>query len=142
MPITNPQKALLHVIKTKLGWDEDLYRQILVRIAGVTGSTELEREGFDALMGFADYCGFRPMAKGAPRYGNRPGMATFAQLELIRELWRELHHQSECDDDALTGWLAKYHKVDHMRFLTLEGARNAIVGLKARKARPAKAKAA
>ena len=41
-------------------------------------------------MGFFEYCGFRPLGKGAPRYGKRPGMATFAQLELIRELWREV----------------------------------------------------
>ena len=142
MPITKPQITLLHVVKAKLGWSDDLYRQVLVRIAGVTSATELDRAGFDAIMGFADHCGFRPLAKGVSRYGNRPGMATFAQLELIRELWRELHHQAECDDAALTGWLKKFHKVDHMRFLTLEGARKAIVGLKAWKARPAKAKAA
>ncbi|MBK8441739.1 MAG: hypothetical protein IPL38_20320 [Rhodobacter sp.] len=63
------------------------------------------------------------MGKGAPRYGNRPGMATYAQLELIRELWRELHEQRQCDDAALAGWPLKYHKVHSMRFLTMDGAR-------------------
>ena len=90
-------------------------------------------------MGFAEYCGFRPLGKGAPRYGNRPGMATFAQLELIRELWREVHGQRECDDEALAGWLRKYQKVDSLLFLTLDGARKAITALKAWKARPSKA---
>jgi len=142
MPITNAQKTLLHVVKSKLGWEDDLYRQVLVRVAGVTSSVDLDREGFDAIMGFADYCGFRPLAKGAPRYGVRPGMASFAQLELIRELWREVHGQPVCDDAALTGWLKKWHKVEHMRFLTADGARKAITGLKAWKARPAKPKAA
>lgn len=71
-----------------------------------------------------------------PRYGDRPGMATYAQLELIRERWRELHEQRECDDAALGGWLRKYHKVHSMRFLTLDGARKAITALKAWKARP------
>ena len=66
-------------------------------------------------------------------------MATFAQLELIRELWRELHDQAACDDEALTGWLLKYHKVSSMRFLTLEAARKVIVALKAWKARPRRA---
>jgi len=142
MTITNPQRALLHVVKAKLGWTEEVYRQVLVRIAGVTSSTDLDRAGFDAIMGFADYCGFRPLAKGAPRYGDRPGMASYAQLDLIRELWREVHGQKTCDDAALAGWLLKYLKTEHMRFLTLDGARKAITALKAWKARPAKPKAA
>lgn len=138
MTISRQQKAILHVAKTKLGWDDDCYRLALVRIAGVTTSKDLDQDGFEATMGFAEYCGFRPLAKGAPRYGNRPGMATFAQLELIRELWRELHDQATCDDEALTGWLLKYHKVSSMRFLTLDVARKVIVALKAWKARPRK----
>ena len=137
MTISKPQKAILHVAKAKLGWDEETYRQVLVRIAGVTSSTGLDQDGFSAVMGFAEYCGFRPLGKGAPRYGDRPGMATFAQLELIRELWRELHHARDCDDDALLGWLRKYHKVDSMRFLTMESARKAITGLMAWKRRAA-----
>lgn len=139
MTLTNPQKAILHVAKAKLHWDDETYRMVLVRIAGVTTSKDLDQDGFAAVMGFAEYCGFRPLAKGAPRYGNRPGMATYAQLELIRELWRELHDQATCDDEALTGWLLKYHRVSSMRFLTLEAARKCIVALKAWKARPRRA---
>ncbi len=137
--ISQAQKSILHVAKVKLGLDDDLYRQALVRIAGVTSSTELDQPGFEAVMGFFEYCGFRPLGKGAPRYGNRPGMATFAQLKLIRELWREVHDTVECDDAALMGWLRKYHKVDSLRFLTLDGARKSITALKAWKARPRRA---
>lgn len=136
MTISKAQITLLHVAKGKLGWDDALYRSALVRIAGVTSSTELDREGFEAMMGFAEYCGFQPLAPGAPRYGNRPGMATFAQLELIRELWREVHGARACDDEALMGWLRKWFKVDSMRFLTRDLARKIITALKAWKARP------
>jgi hypothetical protein len=136
MTLSRPQKTILHVAAAKLKWDEDTYRAVLVKIAGVTTSNDLDQAGFEAVMGFADYCGFRPLGKGAPRYGNRPGMATYAQLELIRELWRELHDQATCDDEALTGWLLKYHKVSSMRFLTLDAARKVITALKAWKARP------
>ena len=135
MTLSKPQKAILHVAKAKLGYDDELYRQVLVRIAGVTSSTDLDQGGFEAVMGYFEYAGFRPTANGAPRYGNRPGMATFAQIELIRELWRELHRDRQCDDAALLGWLLKYHKIDSLRFLTLEGARKVIVGLKSWKAR-------
>lgn len=51
MTISKPQKTLLHVVKAKLGWDDDLYRQILVRISGATSSTELDQDGFAAVMG-------------------------------------------------------------------------------------------
>ncbi|MFN3721885.1 MAG: regulatory protein GemA [Paracoccaceae bacterium] len=136
MTLTRPQISLIHVAKSKLGWDDDTYRQVLVRIAGVTTSKDLDQEGFEAVMGFADWCGFKPLGKGAPRYGDRPGMATFAQIELIRELWREVQGARICDDAALGGWLLKYHKVHSMRFLTLDGARKVITALKAWKARP------
>lgn len=139
MTLSRQQTAILHVAADKLKWDDDTYRMALVRITGCTTSKDLDQEGFEAMMGFMDYCGFRPLAKGAPRYGNRPGMATFAQLEPIRELWRELHDQDVCDDEHLTGWLLKYHKVSSMRFLTLDVARKVIVALKAWKARPKRA---
>jgi len=139
MSISRPQTSILHVAKQKLKWDDETYRVVLVRIAGVETSKDLDQGGFEAAMGFAEYCGFKPLEKGAPRYGNRPGMATYAQLELIRELWRELHDRETCDDEALTGWLLKYHKVSSMRFLTLEAARKCIVALKAWKARPRRA---
>lgn len=137
MTISNPQKAIIHVAKTKLGWDDETYRQVLVRIAGVTSSTELDQDGFEAIMGFASYCGFHPLGKGAPRYGDRPGMASYAQLELIRELWREVHHARECDDPALLGWLRKFFKVDSMRFLTKASGQKAITAQKAWKSRAA-----
>ena len=142
MGLSKPQKAILHVAKAKLHWTDDTYRAVLVRIAGVTSSTELDQGGFEAVMGFAEYCGFRPLSAGAPRYGNRPGMATFAQLELIRELWREIHGAAVCDDEALAGWMKKYQKIDSLRFLTMDGARKVITAFKAWKARPAKPKAA
>lgn len=134
--ISNSQKALLHVAKGKLRMDDDTYRQVLVRIAGVTTSKDLDRPGFEAVMGFFEYLGFQPIDNTAPRYGERPGMASFAQIELIRDLWREIHRDRACDDDALAGWLRKYQKVDSLRFLTADGARKVITAFKAWKARP------
>lgn len=139
MTLSRPQTSILHVAAAKLKWDDETYRMVLVRIAGVTTSKDLDQAGFEAVMGFMQFSGFQPLTKGAPRYGNRPGMATFAQLELIRELWRELHDQETCDDEALTGWLSKYHKVSSMRFLTLDAARKTIVALKSWKSRPRRA---
>lgn len=137
MSLTRPQTTILHVAKSKLCLDDETYRQVLVRVAGVTTSKDLDNAGFQAVMGFFDYAGFRPTGKGAPRYGNRPGMGSFAQLELIRELWRELHHEAEVNEEALAGWLLKYHKVHSMRFLTVDAARKVITALKSWKSRAA-----
>ena len=76
MTINQRQIALLHVVKAKLAREEETCRQVLVRSAGVTASTDLDRAGFEAIPGLADCCGFRPLAKGAPRHGDRPGMAS------------------------------------------------------------------
>lgn len=139
MAMSKAQTTILHVAKSKLGIDDDTYRQVLVRIAGVTSSKDLDNSGFLAVMGFFEYSGFTPTAKGkgTPRYGNRPGMASFAQLELIRELWRELHRDTVTNDEALAGWLLKFHKVHSLRFVTAEAARKIITGLKAWKSRAA-----
>jgi phage gp16-like protein len=137
MTLSKPQITILHVAKSKLALDDDTYRQVLVRVAGVTSSKDLDNDGFQAVMGYFDYAGFRPTGRAAPRYGNRPGMASFAQLELIREVWRELHHEAEVNEEALAGWLLKYHKVHSLRFLTAEAARKVITALKAWKSRVA-----
>ncbi|ARE38352.1 hypothetical protein RGUI_0211 [Rhodovulum sp. P5] len=137
MALSSKQTALIKVATTKLGMPDAVYRSALVEIAGVTTSKDLDAEGFDALIGWFQYLGFEPGTPRGKDYGSRPGMATFAQIELIRELWREIHGASDCDDAALLGWLRKFHKVDSMRFLTMEGARKAITGLKAWKRRAA-----
>lgn len=136
MILTRPQTAILHVAKGKLRMDDDTYRQVLVRIAGVTTSKDLDRSGFEAVMGFFEYLGFQPIDNSAPRYGERPGMASFAQIELIRDLWREIHRDRFCDDEALASWLRKYRQVDSLRFLTADGARKVITAFKAWKTRP------
>lgn len=80
---------------------------------------------------------FRPL-----RHGNRPGVATFVQLERGRELWREIHRDRECADEALTGRLRKDQKVDSLHLLTSEGGRKTIAAIKAWKVRLAKPRAA
>ncbi len=139
MKISKRQKALLHVAKTKLGWDDDLYRLALVRLAGVTSSTELDQEGFDAVMGFCERMGFDPIRRTGPDYGARPGFASRSQCELIRALWEEW--AGAPDAPGLETWLRRTFKVDSLRFLTVADAPKAITALKAMKARQAAAAA-
>lgn len=134
MQISRKQLALVHVAKTKLGLSDNEYRSALVHISGVPSSKELDKEGFEALMGFFEYLGFAPLAKGGPDYGKRPGMASFAQIELIRALWAEYTQHAYRDEDELNKWLLRYFKVSSLRFLTMDKARKTITALKAMKA--------
>ena len=141
MPLSNSQNRIMHVAKAKLNLSDEAYRSSLVHIAGVTSSTELDQGGFEAMMGFFDYLGFKPLQKSGPNYGSRPGMASFAQIELIRALWREWTGQAwgVIDDSGLNTWVKRVFKVDSLRFLTATQAPKVITALKAMKAHKARA---
>tara|TARA_R110000787_G_scaffold62754_1_gene141725 strand:- start:26 stop:433 length:408 start_codon:yes stop_codon:yes gene_type:complete len=135
MTLTNKQKAILHVAKGKLNLSDNQYRAALVQIAGATSSTELDQAGFEALMGFFEYLGFAPLTTRGADYGDRPGMATFAQIALIRDLWAE--YTNGTGEDALNKWLLRTFKVSSLRFLKKVCAQKAITALKAMKSRAA-----
>ena len=77
MRVTHRQRKLLQFARRKLGLDEAAYRDALVTLAGVTSSTDLEREGFEVMMGYFEYLGFQPLRSG-PDFGKREGMASYA----------------------------------------------------------------
>lgn len=133
MAMTNKQLAVLHVAKSKLGLSDNQYRAALVDIAGVTSSKELDKAGFEALLGFFEYLGFAPLKVRGADYGDRPGMASFAQIELIRALWAE--HTKATDEGALNKWMQRFFHTSSLRFLTSEKAGHVITALKQMKRR-------
>lgn len=135
MTLSNKQKAVLHVAKSKLKLTDAQYRSALVQIADATSSTELDQGGFEAMMGFFEYLGFAPMVSRGADYGSRPGMASFAQIELIRVIWSE--YTNGADEDALNKWLLRSFKVSSLRFVTKPAAQKAIAALKHMKRRSA-----
>ena len=141
MPLSNSQNRILHVAKAKQNMPDEEYRSSLAEIAGVTSSTELDHAGFEAMTGFFDWIGFKPPQKSGPNYGNRPGISSLAQIELIRVLWREWTGQvlGAVDETGLTTWVKRVFKVDSLRFLTALQAPNVITALKAMKAHKARA---
>ena len=120
MTISKAQITILHVAKAKLAMDDDTYRSVLAKCAGVTSSTKLDVAGFTAVMGFFEYCGFTPRSATGANYGNREGMATYAQLELIRTLWLETTQMQTLDEPAMNKWLVRCFKVSSLRYLTKE----------------------
>ncbi|MFN3970887.1 MAG: regulatory protein GemA [Gemmobacter sp.] len=141
MTITSRQIAFIKVAVKQLGLSDSVYRSALAQIAGVTSSTELDREGFEALVGYFEYLGFRPMEAKGPDYGKREGMASWAQIELVRNLWWE-YTRRKAGEAELNKWLLSKWRISSLRFMTKDMAPKVITALKAMKARPAKDKAA
>lgn len=136
MTISKKQKAILHVARHKLGLSDDTYRLALAKIASVTSSNDLDQEGFEAVMGFFEHCGFRPLIADGPSFGHRPGFASPAQVELIRSLWKE-YTRGAAGEDELNKWLLRCFKVSSLRFLKKEVAPKTITALKAMRSRAA-----
>lgn len=133
MSISIKQIRLLHVAKSKLGLTEQEFRAALVEVCGVTSVKELDQNSFDALMGLFEYLGFKPLAAKGPDYGSRPGMASFAQVELIRVIWTEWAGTDV--ENGLSVWLERFFGISSLRFLTARDAPKVITALKAMKAR-------
>lgn len=133
MTINNRQKALLHVAKGKLRMSDNEYRSCFMYLAGVESSADLDQDGFEAIMVFFDWRDFRSLVAEGPPYGNRPGMATFAQLELIRCLWRK-YARGAAGEDELNTWLLDKFRLSSLSFVDMKTARKMIAALKAMKA--------
>lgn len=122
------QLGLLRVAKAKLALDEESYREILERFGGSRSGADLDREGFAAVMVRFQQLGFVSTSQKRG-YGERAGMASTAQLEMIRDLFGRL--SGDPDPDHLAAWLEKYHKVSSLRFVTVGKAGQIITALKA-----------
>lgn len=119
--------AQIHIAKKDLGLDDETYRAVLAREAGVESSKDLDREGFAAVMDYFNRCGYRsPYMKET--YGRRRGMASPSQVKLIRALWREWSGSD--DEAALNRWIERFYHVTTLRFLKPDKAGQAITGLK------------
>ncbi len=137
MSINRKQLTLIHVARRKLELSDEVYRTALAQVAGVTSSAELDQDGFDAMMGLFEYMGFCPTQAQGQNFGKREGMASFAQIELIRALWREYTRRRYDGEAELNKWLERCFKVSSLRFLSIGDGRKAITALKAMKARAA-----
>lgn len=152
--ISRQQIALIHVAAHQLGMGDADYRALLVRAAGVRSASGLDAAGFVAVMRRFEALGF---AKGKarragvpatapapvpPQYGERRGMATPAQVDTIRGMWRTWYEGSDEDSArALRHWLEGHYHVSDLRFCDVATAQKALEGLKAMNARKRRATA-
>lgn len=90
--ISNAQKTLLHVAKTKLHLDDETYRDLLRAEAGVESSKDLDNAGLNRVLLRFKKLGFintahRPL-RG--RRTNAGALPTDEQMALIAKLYRDL----------------------------------------------------
>ncbi|KHQ53000.1 regulatory protein GemA [Mameliella alba] len=136
MTISENQRKLFWVAVKKLDIPDRGVRDILTEIAGVESASDLDNDGFSAVMGFFEYCGFKPLTSKGKDYGERPGMASYRQIAFIRTLWVE-YTRRKAGEDELNRWLLNKWHISSLRFLTAEMAPKLITALKAMKARAA-----
>jgi Bacteriophage Mu, GemA protein len=125
--LTPRQLALLHVAKASLGLDEESYRDLLERESGVRSARDLDPEGFRAVVRRLERLGFH--ARRRDTLPERPGMASAAQRDYIRALWRRYTGRS--DEAGLDAWLRKQCGAAGLAALDRAGAHKALTALKA-----------
>lgn len=151
--VSRQQIALIHVAAHQLGMSDADYRALLMGAAGVRSASDLDAAGFEAVMRRFEALGFakgKARRAGAPaiapapvplQYGERWGMATPAQVDTIRGMWRTWYEGSdEASARALRHWLETHYHVTDLRFCDVATAQKAIEGLKAMNARKQRAK--
>jgi hypothetical protein len=120
---------LIQVAKRSLGLADDDYRSILLRVAGVSSSTELDDSGFRQIMDSFAHLGFQSTSAAA-NFGRRDGFATAGHVATIRRLWAS-YTRGEGTDTTLGKWLEGKWHVSALRFLPAEQAPKVIAALKA-----------
>lgn len=134
---TTSQIRKIHTLKSLLGLDDDLYREMLMSF-GVCTSKDLTFTEATVLLDILETKAVeRSLWKKEPKkyedMKNRSTkMATPPQLRMIKGLWREVCY---CDNDdfaskSLRKFLKAKFKVDDIRFLTKNKAVKVIQAIK------------
>lgn len=115
--------AKIHIAKKDLALDDDAYRGLLQRVAGVGSARDLSDRQADSVIAELKRLGWKP--KAATRAPSQR-----ADLRKLYALWGALH-AGPLDRDALRSWVAARFKVSAPEFLKPDQTREAIEQLKA-----------
>lgn len=113
---------LIHVAKTKLGLEDDVYRDILESTTGKTSSKLLTPAQLEAVLDRLKQLGFEVESKDKTGVKN---LASDAQSKLIRHLWLQLYDAGQVkngSEKALAKFIENRVKVSALQFLSSESA--------------------
>lgn len=108
--------AVIHIVKRELNLDDQEYRDMLERVAGVRSARDLDDEGFQRLM--------RAFARSS-HYQVNPHGLTLRQKLFIDHLMADL----AWDQDHMCNFLKKYYKKGRVEELSRKEASKVIFGL-------------
>lgn len=123
--------SLLHVAKRQLDLDDDMYRALLERSAGVRSATELDERGFVAALRELERCGFQRPPVPVKCAADRTERPTDAQWHRLETLAQKVGYEG-LTDLRFVRWIEARCKVSHPQFLDSAGAQNVISALNQR----------
>lgn len=109
---------LIHVGKTQLGLDDELYREVLESTTGKTSSKLLTVQQLEAVLDRMKQLGFEVETKNKSGVKN---LADDAQSKLIRHLWLQLHEAGKIrngSEQALAKFVENRVGVSALQFLS------------------------
>ena len=124
--LTRAQLAKIHIAKKMLALDDESYRDMLERVAGVRSARELQPEHLVALqrefrrLGWDGYLLRRSEMPALPYsdVDNRPDAPTGAQLRMLEAAFKNiLGYADTAPDRAFQKFLKNRCGVEHPRFL-------------------------
>jgi hypothetical protein len=127
--ITRTHIAQIKIAQKALNMADEDYRAMLHRKAGVQSATQLDMEGFAAVMGEFARLGFESTAEAERRKQphRATGHATYAQILKMQRLWDGWKGFS--DKQGLRRWLQKKWGISSPKFMDSETAVKAIGAL-------------
>ena len=145
---TPSQIKRIHILKSLLGLDDDLYREMLMSF-GVCSSKDLTFTEASVMLDILETRAeernlWKRMPKPYEDLNRDSKMATPPQLRMIKGLWREICYfdNNEFANKSLRKFLKSKFKVDDINFLTKTKAIKVIQAIKAIKQKLEKSTAA
>lgn len=125
-------KKLIHIGKSQIGWDDDIYRDVLVAVTrdpARNSSTQLTLQELDQVLMRMKVAGFEVRKSSV----SSRRQALYPQASKIRALWLELHQLGYVDDaseKALAAWVKRMTNVDDLHWISGKQASLCIENLK------------
>jgi hypothetical protein len=117
---------LIHIGKSKLGFDDEAYRAFLSGTCGNESCNEMSERELDKVLKAMRGCGFEQAPRRVAPI--EKGRANTAQLEYIKGMWSKCARNKS--DAALGKMIKRIAGVDDIRFLNVYSAQKVILALR------------
>jgi hypothetical protein len=118
---------LIHVGRNKLALSDDVYRALLMGASGKESCAAMTVPELEKTLRAVKAAGFR-VEKKLPLKDEEIGRATAEQLSYIKGMW-ELAARNKTEQ-ALSRFVKRIARVDHIRFLDIPAAQKVILALR------------